>query len=62
MATDEEEYEEDLRTIRSEEARVERLMTAREIFAAGFTLGLSRAGLISDPHEAFDGWLLERAP
>lgn len=47
--------------IREEEARVERLMTAREIFAAGFKLGLSNAGLTEDADGACDDWLLARS-
>ena len=53
--------ESDEAVIRREEALVERRMTAREIFEAGFKLGLSKAGLTSNTDAAFDEWLLERA-
>lgn len=48
--------------VKNEEARVERNMTAREIFAAGFKVGQSQAGIRSDADAAFDDWLLMRAP
>lgn len=51
----------DAAVLREEEARVERRMTAREIFAAGFKLGLSKAGLTENADKAFDDWLMERA-
>ena len=54
--------EDDIRAIEEEEARVERRMTAREIFTAGFKFGLEMAGLRSDPNKAFDDWLLGQAP
>ena len=46
--------------VRLEEERVERLMTAREIFKAGFKRGLSKAGLTEDADGAFDDWLRAR--
>lgn len=51
----------DEQTIINEETRVERLLTAREIFAVGFKIGLSQAGIRSDADAAFDDWLLMRA-
>lgn len=47
--------------IKTAEAKVERLMTPREIFEAGFKEGLSKAGLTSDANAACDDWLLQRA-
>ena len=52
---------EDKQAMIDEENRIERLMTAREIFACGFKFGLALAGLREDADKAFDDWLLERA-
>lgn len=54
------EHEEYAEEIEDEEMRVNETMRAAEIFAAGFKLGLAKAGLESDPESAFKDWLLER--
>lgn len=46
--------------IHEEEARIERLMTVREIFEEGYKMGLSQAGLRSDASRAYKDWLLAR--
>jgi hypothetical protein len=60
----EELHKEHADVIRREELRVERLMTAREIFEAGYNIGQSQAGIRSGAFGfafAFNDWLLARA-
>jgi hypothetical protein len=47
--------------IDAEEARVEKLMRASEIWEAGFLVGLSVAGLQSHAAPVYRKWLLARA-
>lgn len=46
--------------IAAEECRVERLMTVGEIFAEGFKVGLSKAGLTENADREYREWLLAR--
>lgn len=43
-----------------EDKRVERIMSAEEIFEAGFKAGQSLAGLRSDALHAYKDWLIGR--
>ena len=47
--------------IAAEEARVERVCTAQELWEAGYLCGLAQAGLRSQPGPAYRDWLLARA-
>ncbi len=58
MSDPHEEYADE---IAAELKRVERRMTAAEIFEAGYKLGLSHAGIRSDAEYALKDWLLARA-